>query len=37
MSVVAYNRFRVDDEETVLSCTLPGQVHMNTNPHGVNP
>ena len=35
---------RVDDEKTVLSCTLPGQAHMNTGPtvfsveaHGVNP
>jgi hypothetical protein len=31
MSVVASNRFRADDEKTVLSCTLPGQAHMNTN------
>jgi hypothetical protein len=30
MSVVASNRFRADDEKTVLSCTLPGQAHMNT-------
>jgi hypothetical protein len=32
MSVVASNRFRADDEERVLSCILPGQAHMNTNP-----
>jgi hypothetical protein len=32
MSVVASNRFRAYDEETVLWCTLPGQAHMNTNP-----
>jgi len=25
MSVVASNRFRAHDEETVLSCTLPGK------------
>jgi len=25
MSVVASNRFRADDEKTVLSCTLPGR------------
>jgi hypothetical protein len=31
MSVIASNRFRADDEKTVLSCTLPGQAHMNTN------
>jgi len=32
MSVVASDRFRKDDDETVLSCTLPGQAYMNTNP-----
>jgi len=32
MSVIASNRFRLADEETVLSCTLPGQAHMNTDP-----
>jgi hypothetical protein len=31
MSVVASNRFRADDEKTVLSRTLPGQGHLNTN------
>jgi hypothetical protein len=32
MFVVDSDRFRKHDEETVLSCTLPGQAHMNTNP-----
>jgi hypothetical protein len=32
MFVVASDRFPKEDEETVLSCILPGQAHMNTNP-----
>jgi hypothetical protein len=35
-AVVVSNRFRAHEEATVLSCTLPGQAHMNTNPLSVS-